>query len=752
VSSGEQHFLAGLSHHKAGHADEAERCYRAALALEPEHFKALQHLGAIAVDRGDFAGAAALFEKAAHLNPADPVVFYQLASSLVELERYGEALAAFDAAIALKSDVPRLHAGRGGVLHALQRTDEAIAAYDAALALRPNDALTLSNRAAALQLAGRNEAALRDIERSLALRPDDPKSLVQRAVIRLDRSETDKALADFEHALRLQPDNTEIAMQLGAVLMKCNGTVRAIEVYSEVVARDRSNVDAFAGRGGAYYLLHRHDQAIADFDAALALEPQSATHCYNRANALAGLNRHEEALADIERALALEPSLADAMATRFSIVAARCDFSGRDRAGADLVSACRGGKYVYPYVLLYAVDDPGLHLATARNAAGPSLRPRPRLVVHDRLRIGYLSADLRNHVVAHQFVEVLERHDRRGFETIGISLSPGDDSPMRRRIVKAFDRFVESGDCSDGDLARLIARLDLDIVVDLTGHTERGRTKALKERPAPVAVNFLGYPGTLGADYVDYVIADAAVIPPEAEAFYAEKIVRLPFSFMPRDTTIPPGSMPSRAAAGLPPTGIVFGAFANPYKIDPTVFAVWMDLLKAVTDSVLWLNVAEDAARANLHGAAAAHGVDPTRLVFAERLADNADYLGRLKRIDVFLDTACYGAHATASDVLWAGVPLVTVSGRSFATRVGASMLKFAGLAELAATDLAAYRAIALGLAENPERRAAIRAHLDRERTRLFDMGRFARALESAYRTMMDQARDGRRAGFTVSA
>jgi protein O-GlcNAc transferase len=750
MTAADEHFLAGLAHHKAGRLDAAERCYRAALQADPQHFAGLQHLGALAAGRGDHAEAVVLFQQAAAVKPSDPVIFFQLAGSLADLGRHDAALAAYDAALALKSDIPRLHAGRGAMLHALKRYDEAVVAYDAALALRANDALTHANRAAALQLGGRTAEALAAIEKSLQLQPADPKSLVIRALARFDRGEVEAAIADFETALRLQPDDIDTARQFGVLLLKCGGAVRAIELYSEILRRAPDDVEAYIGRAAARYQLSRHGEAVTDCDAALARAPESVVARTTRANALAGLGRNDEALADIDAALELEPGSAKALATRFSLLASACDFSRRTAAAADLVEAARNNEPINPFLLLFAADDPLLHRKAARLMSGPALGAAPTPAERDRLRIGYLSADLRDHVVAYQLVEVLERHDRTQFEIIAISLSPSDGTPFRARLMKAFDRFVESGDCSDADLTRLIARLDLDVVVDITGHTFRGRPWVLNARPAPVAVNYLGYPGTIGADYVDYIIADGVVIPPADDDFYDEAVARLPYPFMPRDTTSAAGPTPSRAEAGLPPTGLVFGGFAGAYKLEAELFDVWMRLLASVPDSVLWLNIADPAVRANLRRQAAERGMAPERLVFADRTAGRADYLARLKLIDVFLDTRCYGAHATASDLLWMGVPMVTVTGRSFATRVGASLLHGAGLDDLIARDLPTYEKIARALAEDPDRRAAIRATLEKTRDHLFEMTAYTRALEAAYRTMIAQRRAGTRSSFTV--
>jgi predicted O-linked N-acetylglucosamine transferase (SPINDLY family) len=390
-----------------------------------------------------------------------------------------------------------------------------------------------------------------------------------------------------------------------------------------------------------------------------------------------------------------------------------------------------------------AFDDPELLLLAAKIKAGPSkqITPSRPVQTHVRLRIAYLSPDFHDHPVAHQAVELLERHDKTRFETYGVCLRPGPESAIRQRLRRAFDHFVEAGALSDRDIAQLLADLQIDIAVDLGGYTDAGRTISLSFRPAPIAVNYLGYPGTLGADYIDYLVADALVVPPDAERFYTEKIVRLPDCFLPSDTAgraLP--APPPRAEAGLPETGFVFCAFNNSYKIAPEMFDIWMRLLRAVDGSVLWLSIGDEKARSNLRAEARARQVSSERLVFAGRVEERARHLARLALADLFLDTLPYNAHSTASDMLWAGVPLVTCMGRSFAARVAGSMLTAIGAEELITRDLAQYEALALDLARSPERLAAVRAKLVRNRTShpLFDTARLCRHLENAYETMWD--------------
>jgi predicted O-linked N-acetylglucosamine transferase (SPINDLY family) len=406
----------------------------------------------------------------------------------------------------------------------------------------------------------------------------------------------------------------------------------------------------------------------------------------------------------------------------------------------------RKGAMLDTFTLLGAFDDPERHLAAARVKAGAPFAATPNArPTGARLRVAYLSPNFHFHPVAHQAVALFEAHDRGRFETFGICVAPGAETPIRQRLRAAFDHFIEAGHKSDIELARLLSELQIDIAVDLAGYTSGGRTAALRHRPAPIAVNWLGYPGTTGASYVDYIIADPVLIPPGDESLFTEKIVRLPGTYMPRDTKEACNPAPPRSQLGLPEDGFVFCGFNNTFKITPEIFDIWMRLLGAIDGSVLWLNIQDSQARANLCREAAARAIAPQRLVFAERAAERRDHLSRLAAADLFLDTMPYGAHSTANDMLWRGVPVLTCSGRSFASRVAASMLAVAELEELIAPDLGAYEGLALSLAREPGRLTALRNKLAQTRQALFDGGRFCRALESAYETMAERHNRGQK-------
>jgi predicted O-linked N-acetylglucosamine transferase (SPINDLY family) len=339
---------------------------------------------------------------------------------------------------------------------------------------------------------------------------------------------------------------------------------------------------------------------------------------------------------------------------------------------------------------------------------------------------------------------LFERHDRSRFETMAVSFGAQDQ--MTERLKPAFDRFIDARGKSDHEIAALLRELEVDIAVDLNGFTGDARPGIFAERPAPVQVNYLGFAGTLGRDYWDYIIADRFVIPEDSRQHYAEQVVSLPGSFMANDDRRPISDrMPSRQDAGLPDRGFVFCCFNNSYKITPDVFEVWMELLREVEGSVLWLSVMHAGAIGNLKAEAERRGVAADRLVFAQRVASNADHLARLRLADLFLDTLYYNAHTTACDALWAGLPLLTHPGTTFASRVAGSLLSAIGCPELIAASLEDYRELVLALAREPERLSGIKAKLagNRSQSALFDTAGFTRAIEAAYATMWQRAQAG---------
>jgi protein O-GlcNAc transferase len=514
--------------------------------------------------------------------------------------------------------------------------------------------------------------------------------------------------------------------------------------------------EALFGRASALlHLQQRLEEAITDFDRAAERGIERPETLVGKAAALAVLRRHGEAAACLSELLTLAPTREYVRGSWLHSRLQICDWVDLDAQVEQLTELVRQGRRVtHPQSLLSLSDSPELHLTCARlfveekYPSPRSLEPRPTRVVEGRqgrIRVAYVSADFREHPVSYLLVGALERHDRRRFEVVGVSLRVGEGSPFESRVRSAFDRFIEVSDLGDQQVARLLRELQVDIAVDLMGLTEGLRLGIFAHRAAPVQVTYLGYAGTLGAPYVDYLLADEVVIPSGQESDYKEQVVRLPHCYLPNDDRRQIGARPTRAQAGLPEQGLVFCAFTSTYKINAPMFGIWMRLLREVEGSVLWLREMTSEARINLEREAQQHGVAASRLVYAPHAGGIAEHLGRHALADLYLDTFPYNAHSTACDALWVGVPVLTCAGRSFASRVAASALTAVGLPELITNDLREYENKALELGRDPQQLQALHARLAQNRlsSPLFDTVRFTQNLESAYDIMHERAKRG---------
>ena len=552
-----------------------------------------------------------------------------------------------------------------------------------------------------------------------------------------------EADALYARALALKPDLVEAHNNRGAIRQLAGDWDGALACYDGALRHRPDYVEALANRGNVLIQLRRWPEALASFDRTLKLSPGRVSALNGRAGTLGKLKRFPEALAAYGRLRAADPQNPYALGGMLIAAMQMCDWDAVEMLRPAMEAAVAGGATIMsPFLFLGFSGDPALQLRCARNAIAemglPSVPPlwRGERYNHDRLRIGYLSADYCQHPVALLIAQLIERHDRSRFEVLGFSTGPDDASAIRNRMTRAFDVFHDMRSRGADEGAALIRRLEVDILVDLTGHTEGDHFAVLNHRPAPVQVNWLGYPGTDGASSLDYILADTVVAPPGDEPFFSEKIVRLPGCYFPTAYDPAPPA-PSSAEAGLPESGFVFASFNNAWKITRPVFTAWLRLLNAVPGSVLWLLDANDAFRDNLRRAAAAAGVEPTRLIFAPR-TDADGHLARQQRADLMLDTTPYNGHMTSSDALWAGVPLVTIQGTAFAGRVAASQLQTVGLPELVTHSLEAYEALALALARDPARLSDLRTRLAaaRSTSRLFDADAMRQNVETALLAM----------------
>jgi protein O-GlcNAc transferase len=570
------------------------------------------------------------------------------------------------------------------------------------------------------------------------------------ALQKLQRQE--EAIVAYDQAVMLNPGYVDALVNRGVSLITLRRPEEALTSLDAALAIAPSNSVAWVNRGTVLREFGRFDEALIDFDKAVALNPGMAEARINRGSLLFNLKRHEDAAADYEAVLAANPEIPYVMGNLVHYRLHSCDWRNLERDVAAIAKGIRTGKrIVQPYVHATISASPAEQLQCARIAtasdapASASLYWRGQRYSHNKIRVAYISADFRDHAVARLFAGVPEAHDRSRFETTALALSGDDKSAMRARLAQAFDSFIDIERRSDSEAAALLKSMDIDIAVDLMGFTTGARQRILSHRPAPVQVNFLGYPGTMGAAYIDYILADRIVIPSEHRPYYVEKIVALPDAYQCNDRQRRIAELlPTRAEIGLPQTGFVFCCFNNSSKILPEMFGLWLRLLGAIENSVLWLlGTSPDAVR-NLKREAEARGIAAERLVFAPR-ASPPEHLARHRVADLFLDTLPYGAHTTASDALWAGLPVLTCLGTTFAGRVAASLLHAVGLPELVTLSLAEYEILALRLARDPDALSTLKAKLARNRDThpLFDTARFTRNLESAFTTMCERHRRG---------
>jgi len=731
--------------HRTGHLVEAEPLYLDVLAADPRQFEAQHLLGVLRAQQGHFDEALGLVSSALKSRPDSAVALSDCGLILHKLRLHDEALKRLDAALAIKPDHAPALSNRGNVLSDLRRYDEALASYEAALRLRPSYPEALVNRGNVLVALDRHAEAIADYDGALAARPAYSDAHYSRgnALAALGRYE--EALAAYERVIASVPAHVEALCNRGNALLQLRRNEDALASYEAALTHLPDHAGALNNRGTALKNLRRYEEALADYDRALAREPQLADALYNRANVLKELKRYDDSLLAYDKARATSPEHPDACGAMDAALAI-CDWGRVAELAGGVADAIAAGKPFTPFTLLGFSDDATLHRRCAETYIADKVRTRPAplwhgaIFRHDKIRLAYLSADFHGHATAYLIAELFERHDRTRFEVTGISFGRDDGSDMRRRLMAAFDQFYDAGTRSDREVAELLREHEIDIAVDLKGYTLESRPEILSHRPAPIQVNYLGYPGTMGADFIDYVIADPVVLPFDRQPFYAEKIVQLPDCYQVNDRQRRIAERPlARSEAGLPEQGFVFCCFNNNYKITQAVFEVWMRLLSAKPGSVLWLLSDNAGAEANLRRAAQARGVDPARLAFAGRRPLD-EHLARHRLADLFLDTLPYNAHTTASDALWAGLPVLTCRGQAFAGRVAASLLHAVGLPELATDSLQAYEALALRLTSEPSLLGELRTRLERNRLThpLFDTERFRRHIEAAYTTMWE--------------
>ena len=755
-------FERGVDLHRQGKLDDAEAAYRAVLTRQPDAAEVLHSMGVLQAQRQNLTEAVEWMGRAAEADPGHITAHVNRGNLLRALGRHEEALASYDHALAIEPGHREAGLKRCALLTGLGRMEQALAGYERVLAAAPEDLEALFNQGVVLVALDRLGEAVASYDRVLAIKPDFVEVLNNRGIALWKNRRCDLAVADYDLALTIRPDYAEAHHNRGIALAYMKRRAEALASYDRAVACKPEYVDAWSNRGTLLAEMGRQDEALASYDRALEIKFDFAEALNNRAGIFRKMGLHERSAQDYSRLLELNPGYEHAGGNRLYADALVCKWPRFLDSRTALLNAVQQGDAVaLPFQAAVLLDSGAAQLMCARSftsrkypAAAKPLWSGERYR-HERIRIAYLSADFHLHATSHLMAELFERHDRERFEVSAWSFGPETGDAMRARLRSAFEHFNDVRDASDDEVAARLRAAEVDIAVDLKGYSKGSRPAIFARRVAPIQVNYLGYPGTTGADYMDYIIGDAEVIPEGHEAYYSEQVVRLPDSYQVNDSKrVIAGQVSGRSEASLPESGFVFCCFNNNYKITPEVFEVWMRLLQRVEGSVLWLLEDNAAASRNLRREADARGVDGGRLVFAPRVLPPA-HLARHRLADLFLDTLPCNAHTTASDALWAGLPVLTCRGQSFAGRVAASLLRAVGLPELIADDLAGYEALALKLATVSGELAALKARLTRNRLThpLFDIDRYRRHLETAYVTMVEQQRQGKpRQGFSVQA
>jgi protein O-GlcNAc transferase len=741
----------GIALKNQGKIDEAVKAYRQAIRIKPDLPEAHCNLGNALRGQGKLDEAVAACSQAIRIKPDLAEAHFNLGNALHGQGRLDEALASYDRALSLRRDYAEALNNRGNVLQELKRLGEALASYDQAISLRPDYAGALSNRGNVLRELKRLDEALASHDRALMLRPDYADALYNRGNVLQELRRLDEALVSYDRALTLRPDYAEALYNRANALRELNRLDEALASYDRALTLRPNYADALCNRGNALRELNRLDEALASYDKAIALKPDYAEAYSNRGIALTYLKRPADALASYDKAFALKHDLAEVEGLRLHTKMHLCDWSNFDNECTHLISSVRSGKgSTPPFQFLSIASTSADQLRCAKlyiaNKYLPSEKPiwQGERYNHDRIRVAYLSADFRKHPGAYRMAGLFEQHDRSRFEVIGISFGVDDRSEIRKRVAAAFDEFYDVRGKSDQQVAKLLHDLQVDIAIDRNGYTTDSRPGIIAHRPAPIQISYLGYPATMGTPFIDYIIADKVVAPLEDQRFYTEKIVHLPNSYQVNDRKYKIAeSAPSRQENGLP-QGFVFCCFNNNYKITPRVFECWTRILKQVEDSVLWLLEGNATAASNLRKEAVARGINSDRLIFAKRMP-SPEHLARHRLADLFLDTLPYNAHATATDALWAGLPVLTCLGETFAGRVAASLLTAIRLPELITTTLEDYEHLAIELATHPEKMAIIKSKLAENRftTPLFDTKLFTNHIEAAYTAMYERHKAG---------
>jgi predicted O-linked N-acetylglucosamine transferase (SPINDLY family) len=744
--------LLGIITAQSHRTQEAADLLGRAVAVRPDQATAHCNYGSALHGLTRFTDALKSYDRALKIRPEYAEALNNRGAALQALKRFDDALDSYQRALKIKPDYAEAHNNRGAILRQMKRLEEALGSYQCALNVRPGYAEALYNRGIALHELGRFGDALDSYERALTIVPGHAEAWYNRGNALKDLRRFDESQNSYERALRIKSDHSEACNNRGIALHELRRFDEALDSYERALKINPHDAAIYNNLGVTLRELKRFDDALESCVRALNINPDYAAAHYNQGTVLQALKRLEDARDSYGRALQIKADYEWLFGAWLHTKMLLCEWDDWNVHVENLVDKIRLGRQATPpFPVLALTESLSIQRQSAEtwinreHPAGsflPAIEKRPRC---RKIRVGYYSADYHNHATGYLMAELFEKHNKERFELVAFSFGPDEHDEMRERLSAAFDQFVDVRAKSDREVAQISRDLRIDIAVDLKGFTLDARTGFFSNRAAPIQVGYLGYPGTMGARYIDYIIADHTLVPVESRQYYSEKVVYLPDSYQVNDRTRQISDKQfSRAELGLPAASFVFCCFNNAYKITPGTFDGWMRILRNVEGSVLWLFEDNEIASRNLCKEAQARGVEPGRLIFAKRMP-LPEHLARHRAADLFIDTLPYNAHTTASDALWAGLPVLTCTGESLAAKVAASLLNAIRLPELVTATQEQYETMAIELATHSGRLAEIREKLNRNRltTPLFDSDLFTEHIESAYRQMYERYHAG---------
>jgi predicted O-linked N-acetylglucosamine transferase (SPINDLY family) len=684
----------------------------------------------------------------------ESIQYKMLADSLFESGKFHEAIHNYKIAVYLHPHFAEAHINLSNVLREQSMFNEAEHHLRLAIQYNPQQALAYYNLGSLLLEQGNHNDAITHLNKSIELKRDLTPAFIKIGHIQLEANNLNEALLNFLRAIELEPNYAPAYVNIGNIYCELGSPDAALTSYKMALEFDQSLMESHLNIGVLLSKQGKIVDAISHFQTALAIEPEFVDAHYHLGLACVAQEKIKDACDNFRKALSFSPDHLAALGGLAHQMQHMCEWRDlqqiidkirRITLLAPYDSSDKNWIAPFTYMALPGINAHEQKVCTEKyvrrtylNCSSTKPSNGSSGTINKKITIGYLSSDFHDHATSRLIAQIFELHDRKKFNIIAFSYVPDDGSTMRNRLSKSFDEFVDIRKFSTVDAANAIYEKKIDILVDLKGYTQNTRSEILALRPAPIQVNYLGYPGTLGAKYVDYILADRTIIPTEHFKYYTEKVMWLKDCYQPSDQSRRRLPAPKRSECGLPDGAFVFCCFNQTYKITPEFFEVWCRLLKSVPQSILWLLSTNQFAEANLKNNLAQHEIDPNRIVMAPFI-DGEKHLARLQCADLFLDTSPVNAHTTCSDSLWMGLPIITCIGDTFPSRVAASLLKAIDIPELITDSLESYYSLALKLSTEVEFMNAIRKKilLNRDNSFLFDSHRFTRNLETAYTKMM---------------